>query len=59
MITKLTKEDFEGYKSRVIIAQKINLIEHEQNTLILDWLTKRIAKCPEPTTKKAQIKKEG
>ena len=46
MKIKLTRDDFEGYKSRIVMAQKINLLEREQNELILDWIEKKIQKCP-------------
>lgn len=51
MKIKLTKEDFEGYKSRIVMAEKINEIEHVQNQLILEWLEEEMQKCPTITKK--------
>ena len=47
----LTKEDYIGYKSRIEVAQKINMMEHGQNILILEWLDKNIARFPKDKKK--------
>lgn len=46
METKLTREDFEGYLSQMVMALKVNAMENHRLALIIPWLQKEIKKFP-------------
>lgn len=46
MKTKLTREDFEGYKDQILSKQKLDEMFNRQNEVVLAWLNKEISKLP-------------
>ena len=46
MKIKLTKADFEGYLSQMMMALKINTMERYRLDIIIPWLHKEIKKFP-------------
>ena len=48
METKLTREDFEGYKSQIALSVKVAMMKQLEGEMALEWLNRMIKRMPKP-----------
>jgi len=52
MENKLTREDFEGYRSQIALSVKVAMMKQLEGEMALDWLNRVIKRMPKPKNAK-------